>query len=94
MTHTKPIAIFARYARLVALLVALSALRSSAQEPFSIAEHYTKHEYLIPMRDGVKLFTAVYTPKDTAETYPFILTRTPYSALPYGENQLPLGVGT
>lgn len=94
MTHTKPIAIFARYARLVALLLALSALRSSAQEPFSIAEHYTKHEYMIPMRDGVRLFTAVYTPKDTAEMYPFILTRTPYSAIPYGENEFPAFVGT
>ncbi len=94
MTHAKPIAVLTRYAHLIALLVVLSALRSAAQEPFSIAEHYTKHEYMIPMRDGVKLFTAVYTPKETTLTYPFILTRTPYSSSPYGENQFPPSVGT
>jgi uncharacterized protein len=45
---------------------------------------YTKREVMIPMRDGVKLFTAVYEPKDTTRSYPFILTRTPYSVSPYG----------
>jgi len=53
--------------------------------------HYTKHEYHIPMRDGVKLFTAVYTPIATqfkdAGPYPFLMTRTPYSCAPYGEDK-------
>jgi len=54
--------------------------------------HYAKHEYHIPMRDGVKLFTAVYTPiakefKD-AGPYPFLMTRTPYSCAPYGEDKV------
>ena len=44
-----------------------------------IREHYTKYEYRIPMRDGVKLFTAVYVPKDASTAYPILLTRTPYS---------------
>ena len=35
-----------------------------------IREHYTKHEYRIPMRDGTKLFTAVYIPKDTIAVLP------------------------
>ena len=35
-------------------------------------------------RDGVRLFTAVYVPKDSSRTYPFMLTRTPYSVAPYG----------
>jgi uncharacterized protein len=47
-------------------------------------EHYTKYEYMIPMRDGVKLFAAVYAPKDTAQQYPMIMERTPYSVAPYG----------
>jgi len=47
-------------------------------------ESYTKTEYRIPMRDGIKLFTTVYAPKDTDRTYPFLLTRTPYSVRPYG----------
>ena len=44
-----------------------------------IKEHYTKYEFLVPMRDGVKLFTQVYAPKDTTETYPFLINRTPYT---------------
>ena len=46
--------------------------------------HYTKYEYRIPMRDGVKLFTAVYVPKESAQPYPIIMQRTPYSVAPYG----------
>jgi len=45
-----------------------------------VREAYTKYEYRIPMRDGVHLFTAVYVPKDTSRPYPFLMTRTPYSA--------------
>jgi hypothetical protein len=51
-----------------------------------IREHYTKFEYKIPMRDGVRLFTAVYVPKDDSRPYPILLTRTPYSVKPYGED--------
>ena len=52
-----------------------------------IREHYTKHEARIPMRDGVKLFTAVYMPNDTSADYPILLLRTPYSISPYGADQ-------
>jgi putative CocE/NonD family hydrolase len=45
------------------------------------------------MRDGVHLFTAVYVPKDTAQTYPFMIDRTPYSVAPYGEDQYPAHLG-
>ena len=58
------------------LLIAPSAFLLS-QAPFSLAAHYDKHEYMIPMRDGVRLFTAVYTPKDTSKSYPFLINRTP-----------------
>ena len=44
---------------------------------------YTKHEYRIPMRDGVKLFTVAFTPKDTVTNYPILLQRTPYNLKPY-----------
>ena len=54
-----------------------------------IREYYTKYEYDIPMRDGVKLFTAVYEPKDNSQTYPIILTRTPYSLKPYSVDLYP-----
>jgi putative CocE/NonD family hydrolase len=49
-----------------------------------IRANYTKHEFLIPMRDGVRLFTSVYTPKDDSEPWPLLLNRTPYHVTPYG----------
>ena len=51
--------------------------------------HYTKYEHVIPMRDGVKLLTAVYTPKDISEPYPMLLKRTPYGIRPYGVDNYP-----
>ncbi len=54
-----------------------------------IRSHYTKYEYRIPMRDGAKLFTAVYVPKDDSRTYPIMLVRTPYSVGPYGADRYP-----
>ncbi len=52
-----------------------------------VRSHYTKYEYRIPMRDGKKLFTSVYVPKDSKEPYPILMDRTPYSVAPYGEDQ-------
>ena len=52
-----------------------------------IRENYSKFEYRIPMRDGVKLFASVYIPKDVfsdGRTYPIIMQRTPYNVRPYG----------
>lgn len=51
------------------------------------AARYIKHEYRIPMRDGVKLFTQVYLPKDGSKTYPFLVQRTPFGVQPYGEDR-------
>ncbi|HEY4223983.1 MAG TPA: CocE/NonD family hydrolase, partial [Myxococcota bacterium] len=54
----------------------------------ALHEHYTKHEYEIPMRDGIKLHTDAWVPKDPGP-WPFLITRTPYSVEPYGvENVL------
>lgn len=58
-----------------------------------IREHYTKLEKLIPMRDGVKLFTSIYVPKDKQEKYPFILNRTPYAVGPYGPDKYRTNLG-
>jgi putative CocE/NonD family hydrolase len=52
-----------------------------------VKEHYTKYEYRIAMRDGKRLFTAVYVPKDQSQQWPILLTRTPYSVKPYGVDQ-------
>ena len=50
--------------------------------------NYSKKEIYITMRDGVKLFTSFYIPKDNTEKHPFIMTRTPYSCAPYGEDKM------
>lgn len=57
----------------------------TAQDSAWVRENYTKKELYIPMRDGVKLFTSVYLPKDVSEKHPILMTRTPYSCAPYGE---------
>ena len=63
------------------------ASKASAQGLDVVKAAYTKYEYRIPMRDGKRLFTAVYVPKDQAKTYPILLNRTPYSCKPYGVDQ-------
>lgn len=51
-----------------------------------VRKNYLKTEQFIEMRDGVKLYTAIYTPKDNDEKYPILMQRTPYSCRPYGVN--------
>ena len=73
-------------------LILLPAI-AAAQEPSYAEKNYVKHEYQIPMRDGVKLFTAVYSPKDESQDYPFLMKRTPYSVRPYGQDKYPRSLG-
>ena len=88
-----------RSAALAAMALMCFVGTAVAQEADSTAAfirtHYAKYEYRIPMRDGVKLFVSVYEPrpgefKDHGP-YPFLMTRTPYSCAPYGEDALPTG---
>ncbi len=58
-----------------------------------IKENYTKREVSIPVRDGIKLFTAIYEPKARAEKYPILLNRTPYTAAPYGADKFRESLG-
>lgn len=48
---------------------------------------------MIPVRDGTRLFTSVYTPADTTRTYPLLVNRTPYGVGPYGEGSYPAMLG-
>ncbi|MCU1238018.1 MAG: peptidase, partial [Candidatus Solibacter sp.] len=77
------------------LLVLLAPSLLPAQGREFVRENYTKFEYLVPMRDGVKLFTSVYVPKDVAEgrTYPILMQRTGYSVAPYGIDQYRAALG-
>jgi uncharacterized protein len=67
------------------------AKESSAE--FDVRAHYTKYEFRIPMRDGTKLFTSVYVPKDSSRQYPFLIDRTPYSVAPYGPDRYRKSLG-
>ena len=70
----------------VAAANAIVTLEAPSDRAEAIRAGYTKYEYRIPMRDGVRLFTAVYVPNDAskAKTYPLLMVRTPYSVAPYG----------
>jgi uncharacterized protein len=77
------------------VLVSLTALAIGAgqEAAFDVKAHYTKQEVMIPMRDGTRLFTIVYAPKDQSERYPIMLTRTAYGIAPYGPDAFRAVVG-
>lgn len=73
------------------VLVAGSAVGVAARQqppavdpPHPVRAAYTKYEHMIPMRDGIRLFTSVYVPKTCATPQPIVMQRTPYSVAPYG----------
>ena len=70
------------------------SVRVVPPEEYAI-ENYTKTEYMVPMRDGVKLYTQVYMPKDASPTnkYPMFLYRTPYGIKYYGEDEFRKSLG-
>ncbi len=51
-----------------------------------LKKFYSKREVMIAMRDGKKLFTTIYAPKDSVQKHPILMVRTPYSCAPYGAN--------
>ena len=63
--------------------------QGTSQDSLWIRQNYYKIETYIPMRDGVKLFTTVYLPKDSTQKHPILMTRTPYSCAPYGLDKWP-----
>ena len=71
------------------------AIAQKAPDNRFVKENFIKKEVYIPMRDGVKLFTSIYIPKDIskAKKYPFLMQRTCYSVAPYGENEYRSALG-
>ena len=87
MRHAKQIG-QAVVGALVAMVLTGTIARSQPVDPaFDVRLHYDKADYMVPMRDGTRLFTIVYTPKDTSKIYPILLVRTPYSIPPYGPDE-------
>jgi len=80
----------------VMLLLCLFFMQVSAQvnaDSVYVKANYQKFEYQVPMRDGKKLFTSVYVPKDQSKKYPVMMDRTPYSVAPYGLDQYKRSLG-
>lgn len=74
-------------------LAAATAMEDPPTPPKpQIREQYTKYEYQIPMRDGTRLFTVVYVPKDSSKSYPFLVNRSPYGSGVYEGGQTHYGV--
>jgi hypothetical protein len=73
------------------MLMAVSS-SSFAQSPGDLKQKYDKQEVYINMRDGVKLFTSIYTPKNSSIPHPILLNRTPYNIEPVGPNSFNLFV--
>src|SRR5436853_6587376 len=71
----------------ISFFVLLASFSQNTDSTWLI-NNYTKIERYIAMRDGVRLFTSIYLPKDKTVKHPILLTRTPYSCAPYGENNL------
>lgn len=75
--------------KIICFLLLFVTAYSNAQKADTgwLRNNYAKLEQMIPMRDGIKLFTSIYMPKDNTEKHPILITRTPYSCAPYGEGK-------
>lgn len=71
----------------------LPTLLTNVSAADEIKDRYAKSEHMVPMRDGVRLHTSVYAPRDRSRTYPFLIERTPYGSHPYGANEYPESLG-
>lgn len=75
---------------IIATITILTSCKKATTDNDWLIKNYTKREVQIPMRDGVKLFTAIYEPKDNSTKHPILLNRTCYSIAPYGPDFAPL----
>ncbi|HEY1025211.1 MAG TPA: CocE/NonD family hydrolase [Sphingobacteriaceae bacterium] len=74
-------------------LILVSSHAQTVTDSAFVRDNYTKMERYIPMRDGKKLFTSIYIPKDRTKKYPIMLNRTPYTVSPYGEKKYKKNLG-
>ena len=77
----------------IMLLFPLLVISQNTEKAFVVKENYSKKEVFIPMRDGIKLYTAIYTPIGNDEKYPILMLRTPYSCSPYGTDKFRNNIG-
>lgn len=82
-----------KYLKSNLLFLFLICTVSLAFSQYDVKANYDKQEVNIEMRDGIKLHTTIYSPKDTSKSYPILMQRTPYSSRPYGENEFRSQIG-
>lgn len=88
---TKKKAMFTLFFRVFWVVILLFSLQANAQpiQEYSPKDNYEKLEYNISVRDGIKLYVAVYVPKNNTQPLPFLIKRTPYGCGPYGPDKFP-----
>lgn len=98
--HNIPLKTILTLLLLIPVLAVAQAIPAINPYPFTLAQDsayvrntYQKFEFMVPMRDGTKLFTQVYAPKDQTSKHPIIMQRTPYSCQPYGLDRMRRRVG-
>ncbi|HSL89810.1 MAG TPA: CocE/NonD family hydrolase, partial [Ignavibacteriaceae bacterium] len=72
----------------ISTIIFFNSCSQTDSETDYLKTNYDKTEYRIPMRDGVKLYTIVFTPKNKSEEYPILLMRTPYNVTPFIGNEI------
>jgi putative CocE/NonD family hydrolase len=78
---------------IILLFLAFTAKSQSNNDTTFVKDNYSKMDTTISMRDGIKLYTVIYIPKDQSVEYPFLMERTPFSAEPYGAGNFPKRLG-
>ena len=80
--------------KITLLILLFPSARSIAQTDAQfVKNNFNKLDTTITMRDGAKLYTVIYIPKDASVQYPILMERTPYSSGPYGSSEFPRRVG-
>jgi putative CocE/NonD family hydrolase len=82
-----------RLRRRLLLCLTLCCCSTAAAQPGDNVSRYRKVIARIPMRDGAVLATNIYVPRDTTQSWPILMQRTPYSTAPYGADSLPTRLG-
>jgi putative CocE/NonD family hydrolase len=76
-----------------AVLLALLLTGQSATAQDELRKTYDRHDHQIAMRDGTRLYTIVYSPKEKSQKYPLIMMRTPYGIGPYDKDSYRFSLG-
>ena len=84
---------FLQYGQLIPSDFGRKSVLIPKSSPNYIRKYYRKKEVYITMRDGIRLFTSIYSPKDKKQKYPILIMRTPYNSEPGGKRDFNFFMG-